>query len=409
LGKSSLGKKQSWEEQFWDMSNRASRADRPEVWEMTEPLATNLGPAESEAGGVLTVDLSAIEANWRSLLSRVSPAECSAVVKADAYGCGLEPVVRGLANAKCKTFFVAHLSEARRVRDAVPDSVVYVLNGIPPGSAPAFADAYARPVIGSLSELTEWDAFCRANNWRWGAALHFDTGMNRLGLTTDEAIALSTRVKGLDHGITLVMSHLACADDPSHPLNDRQIQLFRELRMMYRGITASLANSSGIFLGPATHCDLVRPGLALYGSNPTPGAANPMRPVVGLKGRIIQVRHLLRGASVGYGATWTAPRTSRVAIISVGYGDGYPRAADEGANAFAIVAGQRCPLVGRISMDSLAVDVTAVAEKDVKRGDFATLLGGEIGVDDLARWSGTIGYEVLTRLGSRYARVYGAG
>jgi alanine racemase len=229
--------------------------------------------------------------------------------------------------------------------------------------------------------------------------------MNRLGLTFEEAVALSARVKNLDHGITLVMSHLACADTPAHPLNDRQIQQFRDIRVMYRGITASLANSSGIFLGPATHCDLVRPGVALYGANPTPGAENPMRPVVELKGRIIQLRSLARGASVGYGATWAADRPSKIAIVSIGYADGYLRATSA-SNAAAIVAGRRCPIAGRISMDLLALDVTDLPENVVRRGDFATLLGEGIGVDELAAWGGTISYEVLTRLGNRYTRVY---
>jgi alanine racemase len=390
------------------MRERKSKTGRLAALEMAEMPASDNGPPETEVGGVLSVDLSAVEANWRMLAARVAPAECSAVVKGDAYGCGLEPVVRALTKARCKTFFVAHLSEARQVRAVAPEAVVYVLNGIVPGSAAAFADAYARPVLCSMAEIAEWDSFCNANQWRWGAAVQFDTGMNRLGLTTDEAVALSARVKSLDHGITLVMSHLACADDPTHPLNDHQIQLFRELRMMYRGITASLANSSGIFLGPTTHCDLVRPGLALYGANPTPGAANPMRAVVELRARVVQVRSVGRGASVGYGATWTAPRASRIAIVSVGYADGYPRAAgsDFGQGTAAILAERRCPLVGRISMDLLAVDATELPEGKVRRGDFATLLGGDITVDDLAQWSGTISYEILARIGNRYARVY---
>jgi alanine racemase len=390
------------------LRERKSKADTSSTSTPEEPTVTTTGPAEDEAGGVLTIDLSAIEANWRALARRVAPAECSAVVKADAYGCGIEPVVRALHNAGCKTFFVAHVTEARRVRAVAPEAIVYVLNGIVPGSASAFADAHVRPVIGSLAELAEWDAFCRANDWRWGAALHFDTGMNRLGLTSEEAVALSSRTKNLDHGITLVMSHLACADIPDHPLNDRQIQMFRDLRIMYRGITASLANSSGIFLGPATHCDLVRPGVALYGANPILGTENPMQPVVELKGRIVQVRNLARGASVGYGATWTAVNPAKIAIVSVGYADGYLRAIGA-AEASVIVAGRRCPFAGRISMDLLAVDVTELPENVARRGDFATLLGEGITVDELAQWGGTISYEVLSRLGNRFTRIYRSG
>jgi alanine racemase len=387
------------------LRERKSKSSKAETSASAEPPLMNVGPPEAEAGGILTIDLSAIEANWRTLVSRVSPAECSAVVKADAYGCGIEPVVRALNRSGCKTFFVAHLQEARRVRAVAPEAAIYVLNGIAPGTASEFAETTARPVIGSLAELAEWDAFCRANDWRTGAALHIDTGMNRLGLTSEEAIALSSRARNLDHGITLVMSHLACADVPDHPLNDRQIQLFRDVRMMYRGITASLANSSGIFLGPATHCDLVRPGVALYGANPTPGSENPMRPVVELKGRIVQVRSVPRGASVGYGATWTASRPSKIAIVAIGYADGYLRATSA-ADSSAFVAGRRCPIAGRISMDLLAIDATEIPENVVRRGDFATLLGEGISVDTLAQWSGTISYEVLTHLGSRFRRIY---
>lgn len=366
------------------------------------------GPAEIEAGGVLTIDLAAILANWRELAARVTPAECAAVVKADAYGCGLPQVVGALAKAGCKTFFVAHVAEARQVRAVAPEAVVYVLNGLPPGAAAAFADARARPVIGSLAELAEWDSFCTANGWREGAALHFDTGMNRLGLSAEEAEPLAMRAKMPDHGITLVMSHFACADAPDHPLNRRQVQVFREIRMMFRGTASSLANSAGIFLGASSHCDIVRPGLALYGANPTPGQPNPMRPVVELRGRIAQVRAVPRGATVGYGAAWTAAKASRIAIVSIGYGDGYSRAGSGvgGKGAEVIVAGRRCPVIGRISMDLLAVDITALPETSVRRGDWATFIGCEIGVDDVAAMAGTIGYEVLTNLGRRFHRVW---
>jgi len=374
-----------------------------------EPDVITGGPPENEAGGVLTVDLGGLQSNFRALEARAMPVECAAVVKADAYGCGLEPVVGALAKVGCKTFFVAHLAEARRVRARAPDATVYALSGLPPGSAADFAEAQVRPVIGSLAELAEWDAFCTGQQWRGGAALHFDTGMNRLGLSVDEAAALASRTKTADHGITLVMSHFACADAPAHPLNNRQIQLFREIAGMFRGIPASLANSSGIFLGSSAHFDLVRPGFALYGGNPTPGSANPMRPVVEAKARIIQVRTLARGESVGYGATWTAHRHARVAIVSAGYADGYLRAAGGShgrAGAELLIAGARCRVIGRISMDLTAVDVSALPDNAVRRGDWATLIGGEIDVDALATQSGTIGYEVLSSLGRRYARIW---
>jgi alanine racemase len=295
------------------------------------------------------------------------------------------------------------------VRAIAPDATVYVLNGVMPGSAQALANDYLQPVINSTTELAEWDAFVAINKWRGGAALHVDTGMNRLGITVDEAVAIAPRLQSENHGFTLLMSHLACAEIPDHPMNDRQIRLFREVRILYRGLASSLANSSGIFLGGTVYCDLVRPGVALYGVNPTPGKQNPMRPAVELKGRIIQVRTVGKGESVGYGAAFTVSRPSRIAIVAVGYADGYLRSAAAARGkpaAEVVVAGRRCPVAGRVSMDLLAVDVSELAEGAARRGDLATLIGDGMSVDDLAAGMGTIGYEVLTNLGRRYHRVY---
>lgn len=364
---------------------------------------------EAEAGGILTIDLGALAANWKQLSGITTPVECGAVVKADAYGCGLERVVPALSKAGCGTFFVADLAEGRRVRALAPQAIVYVLNGLMPDTAPAYADANLRPVLNSLTELAEWDVFVGASHWRGGAALHIDTGMNRLGLTPEEAIAVAARVERQDHGFTLLMSHLACAEIPDHPMTERQIRLFREIRIRFRGVPSSLANSAGIFLGGSVHCDLVRPGVALFGGNPTAARKNPMRPVIEVKGRIVQVRAIGKGETVGYGASFTASRPTRVAVIATGYADGYFRSASTartGAPAAAIVAGRRCPLIGRVSMDLLALDVTDLPATQTRRGEFATLVGGEIGIDDLAAACGTISHEVLTNLGQRYHRTY---
>jgi alanine racemase len=363
----------------------------------------------TEAGGILTIDLGALAANWKTLASTTVPVECAAVVKGDGYGCGLEPVTRTLSREGCSTFFVADVAEGRRVRAVASDAAIYVLNGLIPGSAQAFAADYLRPVINSATELAEWDAFVATRNWRGGAALHVDTGMNRLGITLEEAVAIAPRLQSENHGFTLVMSHLACAEIPDHPMNDRQIRLFREIRILYRGVASSLANSSGIFLGGGAYCDLVRPGVALYGVNPTPGKANPMRPVVELKGRVIQVRAVNKGENVGYGAAFTTTRPSRIAIVALGYADGYLRSASAAKGKPAgqvIIAGKRCPIAGRVSMDVLAADVTDLPDGTVRRGDFATLIGDGMSVDDVAAAMGTIGYEVLTHLGRRYHRVY---
>lgn len=372
----------------------------------------NQAAALAAYSGILTVDLDAIVANWRKLEKTAVPAECAGVIKANAYGCGIEQVARALAAAGCKTFFVATLDEARAARAAVAQAAIYVLNGLFQNTADAYAKFNCKPVIGDLNELAEWDVFCRRSGWSGGAAIHIDTGMNRLGLTITEAQSIIPRINAGDHGITLVMSHLVSAEQLHSPANARQLGAFREIASLFAGVPASLANSSGIYLGSSFAFDLVRPGAALYGVNPTPEADNPMQPVVDLKARIIQIRNVERGDTVGYGGTWTARRPTRLAIVAAGYADGYFRAA--GANdgtrgAEVVVAGKRCPIAGRISMDLIAVDITDLPAKAVRRGHMVTLIGEGITLDELAHHFGSIGYEVLTSLGLRYARIYKGG
>jgi alanine racemase len=374
--------------------------------------AAALAAATATQPGILTVDLDAIVANWRKLEKTAVPAECAAVIKADAYGCGVEPVARVLAGAGCKTFFVATLDEARAAREALPSAELYVLDGFFQNCGDSFAKFNCRPVIGDLNELAEWDVFCRRSGWSGGAAIHIDTGMNRLGLSLVEANGIVPRINAGDHGITLVMSHLACAESLNHPLNAKQVATFREIASLFSGVPASLSNSSGIYLGPQFQFDMVRPGAALYGVNPTPEADNPMRGVVDLKARIVQLRNVERGDSVGYGGTWTARRPTKLAIVSAGYADGYFRAAsanDGTRGAEVVVAGKRCPVAGRISMDLMAIDITDLPDKTARRGHMVTLIGEGITVDELAHHFGTIGYEVLTSLGKRYARIYKGG
>ena len=382
------------------------------------PTSTALSPEASEAAtaasatGVLTVDLDAIVANWRKLEKTAVPAECAGVIKADAYGCGVGPVARALAGAGCRTFFVATLDEARAARAAVPSAAIYVLSGFFQNSGDALAKIDARPVIGDLHELAEWDVFCRRSGWAGGAAIHIDTGMNRLGFTVTDALGIIPRINSGDHGITLVMSHLACAENLHHPLNAKQLATFREIASLFSGVPASLSNSSGVFLGAPFQFDMVRPGAALYGVNPTPEADNPMQPVVELKARIAQIRNIERGESVGYGGTWTARRPTRLAIVSAGYADGYFRAGgsnDGTRGAEVMVAGKRCPVAGRISMDLMAIDITDLPHNAARRGHMVTLIGEGITVDELAHHFGTIGYEVLTSLGPRYARIHKGG
>ena len=349
---------------------------------------------------VLTIDTAALAANWRQLRDRAAPGACAAVVKADAYGTGIDVTVPALAAAGCDTFFVAHASEGRRARAVAPDATIYVLNGLLPGAAPGLVAAGLRPVLGSLEEIDEWAAV--AGDAAAACAVHVDTGMNRLGLAT-EALP-----KALEHlRPALLMSHFACADDPDHPLNARQMAAFRVARALAPGVPGSLANSSGLFLGPGASHDLARPGYALYGGNPTPGHANPMRPVTTLEAAIVQVRDIGPGETVGYNARWTAPGRRRLATLSVGYADGYFRSAsgtDSVPGGLALVAGVPCPIAGQVSMDLIVIDVTEAPASAARRGEPVTLIGGPLDIDAVAARAGTIGYEILTSLGRRYTR-----
>jgi alanine racemase len=378
-----------------------------------EPLPEMPGaPNDPETGGTLAVDLDAIADNWQTLTRRLFAVECGAVVKANAYGLGLEPVTARLVKAGCRTFFVADVAEARRARSRAREAAIYVLNGFSPEAANAFAELNVQPVINSTVELAEWDAFVATQGWRGGAAIHIDTGMNRLGMSAEEAAALAPRLQQENHGITLLMSHLACAEVQDHPLNASQIRLFRELRMLYHGVPASLANSAGIFIGDTAHFDVARPGAALYGINPTPGRTNPMRNVLTLSGLVLQVRKVPQGESVGYGAAWNAKRASRIAVAALGYADGSLRAGsgpDRKAGGSAIVAKRRCPIVGYISMDLTCIDVTDLPNNAVRRGDSATFIGEDLLIDEVAASAGTIAYEVLVRLGSRCHLAYRGG
>ena len=368
------------------------------------------------ASGVLDIDLGAIVANWRKLRSLVAPAACAAVIKADAYGTGLVESGGALAAAGCETFFVAVPSEGVALRAKCPSATIYILNGLAAGQGALYLAHRLRPVLGSSAEVAEWRSELRGDVDRGFAALHVDTGMNRLGLSLEDFASLmgASSSKGLGFPLALVMSHFVASEEPRHPLNESQMRKFKEVRALCPDIPASLANSSGIFLGREAHHDLARPGYALFGGNPTPSSENPMRNVVTLTVPIVQTRIIEQGESVGYNAQWRARQRCRIATLSAGYADGYPRGASvsearlKAASpiAYAIIAERRCPFVGRISMDLITVDVSDVPESAVKRGDPAVLMGAELTVDEVARRADTIGYEVLTRLGRRYERRY---
>lgn len=360
--------------------------------------------------GALRIDLGAIVANWRDLVARHG-APCAGVVKADAYGLGAAAVGIALRDAGCDTFFVAHLTEGLALRAAIgPGPAIIVLNGFPPG---ADGDAGLWPVLNGLGDVEAHAAAGRADGVARPALLHLDTGMARLGLDAGEQARLAAergRLDGID--LRYVMTHLACADEAAHPLNARQAALFAvAAARIAPGVRRSFANSSGLFLGADFASDLARPGCALYGINPTPGAPNPMRQVVVLEVPVLQIRDIAAGDTVGYGASWAAKEPRRVATVAAGYADGYFRSLS--GRSFAQLRGQAVPLIGRVSMDLTTFDVTDVPEARV--GDSVMLVGGPgpegLGntPDDIAARCGTIGYEVLTSLGARYARLYSGG
>lgn len=368
---------------------------------------------QEAAGGLLHIDLSALASNWRRLRDNAGGAEASAVVKADAYGTGIEQAVPALAQAGCRTFFVAHVSEAIRVRKVAPDAMIYVLNGLFPSAAPVYVEHNFRPVLGSFEEIEEWATFCRSQNRKLAAAIHVDTGMNRLGLTVQQGLTLKDRAELKDFETALLMSHFVSAEESDNPLNIRQIEAFKAVRETLPEVRASLANSSGILLKEKPHFDLVRPGYALYGGNPTPDRDNPMSAVVGLEARIMQLRWVEADDTVGYNARWLALGKRRIATLSIGYADGYPRSSSargkSGEELLAgqvLIAGRPCPFAGNVSMDLITVDVTDIPENAIKRGDTVTMIGGSLTIDEVGRRAGTIGYEILTNLGRRYARTY---
>lgn len=367
-------------------------------------------PIPPEARAVLHIDLAALRANWARLNVVSGSAECAGVVKADAYGLGLEQIAAALTREGCKTFFVATLGEGRRVRAVQPGAVIYILDGLLPGAEAHYAGFDLRPVLSGPDEVREWAAFCRAERRRHPAAIQIDTGMNRLGLKAAEVevLAASADILGA-FDASLVMSHLACADEPDHPMNARQRALFDVLRRRLPPAPASLANSGGTFLGPAFHYDLVRPGIALYGGRAFEGRPNPMRTVVRLSARILQTHEAAPGEVVGYGATFQVERPSRIATIACGYADGFLRALS-GPTGHPGPAGyigpHPVPLVGRVSMDLITLDVTDVPVELAHRGAWVEVMGSRVTLDDLTDRAGTIGYELLSRLSRRVHRIY---
>jgi alanine racemase len=344
---------------------------------------------------VLTVDLLAIAENFRMIRGAVAPAEVAAVVKADAYGLGARAVARALTAAGCKAFFVAHMEEALDLRQDLPQATIFVLHGFVASQAVHFATHKLSPVISSLPQLEAWLNAAIQIPY----ALHIDTGMSRLGLSLPEAQTASNFARP-----TLLVSHLACADDAADPRNLAQLTAFKTVARRFPNAWTSLDASGGCFLGPEYTCDLVRPGIALYGGNPRKSGENPMRGVATLTAPILQVRSIDRGDTVGYGATYEASGPRRLAVVALGYADGLMRTLSNRGHG--VVAGIRCPIVGRVSMDLVTLDVSECPPALAAPGAHVEFIGPNQPVDELARAAGTLAYEIFTRLGPRIIRQY---
>ncbi|ATU73144.1 alanine racemase [Komagataeibacter rhaeticus] len=365
------------------------------------------GWAAPGAGAMLEISLGAVAANYRLLRARTGQATCAAVVKADAYGLGAHQVAPVLEQAGAKVFFVAHLEEGIRLRPHVsPTAQIFVLHGPMPGTERAFTHHALLPVLNSMEQIAGWRAHASKAQHALPAALQVDTGMSRFGLSDADVTALADTPALLDGIETrLVMSHLACADTPASPANALQRDRLRAMAARLPAAPLALSASSGIFLGPDYHFDLVRPGAALYGLAPNADAPNPLQPTVRLQARIVQRRTIKAGDGVGYGLTWHASGPRRIATLGIGYADGFLRqGASNGGCAW--LDSYRLPILGRISMDSTTVDVTGVPESVLDQATHVDMIGPRRSVDDVAHAAGTIGYEVLTALGSRFHRVY---
>ena len=354
---------------------------------------------EQHVSGRVTIDLGALKTNYKTLADLAPRAETGAAIKADAYGLGLEACAGALWEAGCRSFFVARPREGEELRGVLPEARIFVLDGLYAGQVAYYLEHQLTPALISMEEAREWAAQADGAP----CAIHVDCGINRVSFSHEAFVALVA--ERLPLNIVLLMSHLASSEERDNSFNEEQRRRFEKSWTLLPGIKASLANSSGVFLGDGFVLDLTRPGVALYGGNPLPGKVNPMKPVVTLEARVMQVRDMPTGEATGYNSTWRAARDSRIALLGAGYRDGIPRRMSSifGGGARVWIKGERYPIVGRVSMDMVAVDVTGSA---VQRGDWAEFFGSNIALDAAAATAGTISWELLTHLGNRYARRY---
>ena len=371
---------------------------------MDQPNQTRI--ADFEAAHLM-VRLGAIAANFKIVQRLAGTATAAAVVKADAYGTGLAGVAPTLIQAGCDTFFVARLEEGLVLRPLAPEARIFVLDGAQPDAVPALISHRLTPVLNSIAEIAGWSAAARATRTQLDAAIHIDTGMNRQGLPGAELATLAAdhakRLEGIR--LVLLMSHLACSDDADAKMNRIQLDRFKTALAMLPPAPASLASSGGILLGRDYLFDLVRPGVGLYGGNPQSAKSNPFQVAVRLTARILQLRRADKGETVGYGATYRLKRPSLLATAGVGYADGVMRAiSNRGAGA---IGGVRAPVVGRVSMDLITLDVTDVPGT-LATGMDVEFFGDIISLEEIATTADTIPYEILTLLSHRATRIYEA-
>jgi alanine racemase len=371
---------------------------------MDASVANDIG--EDALSGILSIDLQALQANYRRLAGRVAPAVCGAVVKANAYGLGADRVAPALAAAGCGHFFVAHLLEAKNLKRHLPrDAKIFVLNGLMPGGEPYAALHGIIPVINSMTQLSNWSAAAERHGARLPAVLQFDTGMSRLGLGPEDAAALLEDRKLLRNiDVQFIMSHLASADESLNQQNAAQLAAMQALAARFPDTKLCFANSGGVLLGSDFHGDMVRPGIAVYGGAASDGAANPMKPVVQLSVRVIQTHTVPAGTLIGYGGSHRAATEMRLATLAAGYADGLPRSLSDRGAAFAM--GKRLPIIGRVSMDSMTIDISSLPEGALGLGSLVELIGPDQALEEIAVDAGTISYEILTGLGQRYHRQY---
>lgn len=370
----------------------------------SEPCADNAGESVG-ASGYLTINLEALVRNYQVLSKMAASGKAAAVVKADAYGLGAEKVAKAVYEKGCRHFFVAQLHEATKLRPLlVSDAHIFVLNGLQPGNEESCARQGIVPVINSIEQWRNWSRTGLRLGRRLPAAVQFDTGMSRLGLPPDERLYLAEEVAHASHvEILFLMSHLASADDARSSQNSEQLAELQKIATEFPGYDLSFENSGGLFLGGPYRSALARPGVAVYGGAPTDGR-NPMEAVVRLDVAVVQTRTVPPNTRVGYGGAYVTTKHTRLATISAGYADGLPRSlGDRGAVYF---DGIRLPIVGRVSMDSITVDISAVAEGKIKLGSLVEVIGPNRPLEEVAEEAGTISYEILTRLGQRYHRQY---